>query len=428
MKTYDKYKPSGIDWIGDIPEHWKVKKLKFSDEVIMGQSPNSSDYNYVEVGFPFIQGNAEFTDTSPEPKLWCESASKFALLDDILLSVRAPVGAVNLANQKIGIGRGLCALRVNEHNNKFLYYFVIFLHDELNSIGTGSTYLAVTTENVKNTFALLPPIIEQTAIAEFLDEKTAQIDKLIANKLRLIELLKEERTAIINQAVTRGINPHAKLKPSGIAWLGDIPEHWEVKKLKYLVSKVGSGITPSGGASVYQQEGIPLLRSQNIHSDKLALDDVAYITKEIDESMSNSRINEDDVLLNITGASIGRCYFVPKGFGRGNVNQHVCIIRPIQSAVKTEYLHAVLVSGYGQNLIDMCQTGANREGLNFQQIRGFDIPICDTDEQKQIVEFIEAKTQKIDATIEKIELEIKLLNEYRTALISEVVTGKIKMV
>lgn len=428
MKTYDKYKPSGVDWIGDIPELWKLKKLKYLIETVDKTVSKTSFLIAVE-NIESKTGKIVNLDTD---KTYQGVINEFQKGDVLFNKLRPYLTKVYFAEQDGGFVGELLNFRASEElHNKFLFYRVFSANfiDIVDSSTTGTKMPRASWEDfIRHLLIAFPTIPEQTAIAEFLDEKTAQIDKLIANKLRLIELLKEERTAIINQAVTRGINPNAKLKPSGIAWLGDIPEHWEVKKLKYLVSKVGSGVTPSGGASVYQQEGIPLLRSQNIHSDRLALDDVAYISEEIDESMSNSRINEDDVLLNITGASIGRCYFVPKGFGCGNVNQHVCIIRPIQSAVKTEFLHAVLVSGYGQNLIDMCQTGANREGLNFQQIRSFDIPICDINEQKQIVEFIETATGKIDATIEKIEKEIGFMREYRTALISEVVTGKIKVV
>jgi type I restriction enzyme, S subunit len=273
----------------------------------------------------------------------------------------------------------------------------------------GFTRINLKMEKVNDFEISLPPLEEQTAIANFLDDKTTQIDKLISNKQKLIELLKEERTAIINEAVSgKGKN-------------------WESKKLKYVVSKVGSGVTPKGGASVYANEGIPFLRSQNILSDRLELSDVAYISDEIDEQMSNSRIQDDDVLLNITGASIGRCFYVPKNFGNGNVNQHVCILRPMQSKIRTEYLHSFLISSNGQTLIDYCQNNANREGLNFQQIKSFEIPLPEITEQDEILKHIQAKTQRIDNTISKIEKEIELMNEYRTALISEVVTGKVKV-
>jgi type I restriction enzyme S subunit len=266
---------------------------------------------------------------------------------------------------------------------------------------------------------------EQTTIANYLDRKTAEIDRLIANKERLIELYEEEKTAVINQAVTRGLNPDAPMKSSGIDGLGDIPEHWEVKKLKYLVCKIGSGVTPKGGASTYQLSGIPLLRSQNVHFDGLRLDDVAYISEEIHENMSGSKVQPGDVLLNITGASIGRCYFVDEILGEANVNQHVCIIRPAKG-IGTKFLYLVLRSSVGQTQISLEQTGGGREGLNFEALGSFEIPIMkDENEQTAIVQYLETQCSRLDTIIDKFKKQIDLLKEYRATLISEVVTGKI---
>jgi len=144
--------------------------------------------------------------------------------------------------------------------------------------------------------------------------------------------------------------------------------------------------------------------------------------------MSNSRIQDGDVLLNITGASIGRCYFVPDGFGRGNVNQHVCIIRPNINEVSTVYLSLLLRSEIGQLQIRLQQTGANREGLNFEQLKNFYLPVATSlNEQQSIVHHIESECSKIDFKKARTEELIELLTEYRTALISEAVTGKIKV-
>ncbi|MFI5133401.1 MAG: restriction endonuclease subunit S [Chitinophagales bacterium] len=416
MTPYTKYKPSGIDWIGEIPEHW---------ELLRGDA--LFDINKEGVETKDLKGKCWMHYSIP-------AVQEFGtgILEE----------GDNLDSNKLRIRGGeLLISKLNPRKETI----VIVKHDEYDKICSGE-FVVLIPKKIQLTFAYylyksnitkericstvqsatkshqranpddiykiwhyMPPPSEQTAIANYLDEKTAQIDKLISNKQKLIELLKEERTAIINEAVSgKGKN-------------------WERKKLKYIVSKVGSGITPSGGASVYLQEGIPLLRSQNIYNDGLQLDDVAYISEEIDNEMSNSRIREGDVLLNITGASIGRCFYVPKKFGRGNVNQHVCILRPIQSKIKTEYLHSFLISGFGQTLIDMCQNGANREGLNFQQIKSFEIPLPEIFEQENILKHIQAETQRIDNTISKIEKEIELMNEYRKALISEVVTGKIKV-
>lgn len=218
------------------------------------------------------------------------------------------------------------------------------------------------------------------------------------------------------------MNPYSTYKPSGIDWIGDIPSHWEVKKLKFTVTKVGSGVTPSGGAAVYQTEGVPLLRSQNIHFDGLRLNDVAYISKEVDASMSNSRVLAGDVLLNITGGSIGRCYFMSENFGPANVNQHVCIVRPAHEQVNTKFLYRLLSSPIGQTQIDLLQTGANREGLNFEQLKNFDLSLPPLSEQAAIASYLDEKTAQLDTFIDRKRRLIDLLREEKTALINEAVT------
>ena len=227
MKTYESYKSSGNDWIGKIPEHWEVKKLKLSDEVIMGQSPSSEDYIDDESATPFLQGNADFTDMFPSPRIFCNTSPRLCEKKDILLSVRAPIGAVNISDKAYGIGRGLCAIRSKNSYYKYLYYFTLVINDELNSIGTGSTYTAIAVEDVKNSSFVFPPIKEQTTIANFLDTKTTAIDQSISDKENLINLLEEEKKALINEAVTKGINKNVVLTDSGVDWLGDIPAHWK---------------------------------------------------------------------------------------------------------------------------------------------------------------------------------------------------------
>jgi type I restriction enzyme S subunit len=418
MNKYPKYKTSGIEWIGDIPAHWDLATVGRLNNTGRGRvisaieiGENIGDYPVYssQTENDGIMGYLNTYDFEGEYVTWTTDGANAG-------TVFYREGQFNCTN----VCGTIQPKNWEQIDLKFLPYFL--------NLGTKfSVRLDINPKLMNNMMGKIPLVIppkpEQTVIANFLDKKTAQIDKLITNKQKLIELLKEERMAIINKTVTRGINPNVKLKPSGVDWLGDIPEHWEVKKLKYVVSKVGSGITPRGGANVYQNDGIPLLRSQNIYNDGLRLEDVVYISEEIDNEMSNSRINDNDVLLNITGASIGRCFYVPEGFGKGNVNQHVCIIK-----ILTKYVHLLLISGYGQALIDYCQNGANREGLNFQEIKSFDLPLPKIEEQIKIIQNIAIETKRIDATIFKIENEIELMQEYRTALISEVVTGKIKVI
>ena len=184
---------------------------------------------------------------------------------------------------------------------------------------------------------------------------------------------------------------YPQYKESGIDFIGQIPCHWETRKLKFNVSKVGSGITPKGGAESYESHGVPLLRSQNIHFDGLRLDDVVYISEDTHKDMSNSQVAAGDVLLNITGASIGRCYFVDEDLGEANVNQHVCIIRP-EPGLLTRFLNYIMVSEIGQQQINMEQSGSGREGLNFLALKNFFIPALNENEQQKIIDFLDWKT------------------------------------
>ena len=201
-------KPSGVEWIGKIPSLWKIKRLKYVANVNMGQSPPSEEYNSDQVGTPFLQGNAEFGSHHPTPKIYCPTAKKYADPGDILLSVRAPVGAINIANQEYGIGRGLCAIRprTNQLEHHYAKYLLEVVRAELHTVATGSTYEAVTVDEVSNVTCVAPPLSEQTQIAKFLDRKTQQIDELIAAEQRKIELLKEYRQSLISETVTGKID------------------------------------------------------------------------------------------------------------------------------------------------------------------------------------------------------------------------------
>lgn len=215
--------------------------------------------------------------------------------------------------------------------------------------------------------------------------------------------------------------PYPAYKDSGMEWLGRVPEHWDVKSIKYVAPHVGSGKTPSGGSEVYQDSGILFLRSQNIYDDGLRLDDATYISEEIDLTMKGSRVRANDVLLNITGASIGRSCLVPEPFQPANVYQHVCIIRP-ESGEEAKWLSLCLKSESVQSQIDFSQNGAGREGLNFEQIGNICISLPPTTERLRISEHLEHEAARIDGLIAKKTRFIELLREKRQALITHAVT------
>lgn len=434
MKPYPQYKDSGVEWIGEVPEGWDVWKLAHAyKEIGSGTTPPSSEAEWYGGNIPWVTTGElkENLIINTEKNITEDAITNYPTLriypkNSIVIAMYgATIGRLGILGLEATTNQACCVLPISEvFINKFVFYWLIAFRNRIVALSSGGGQPNINQEKISSLKLATPRQNEQTTIAAFLDRKTAETDSIIAKKERLVELYEEEKAAVINHAVTKGLHPDAKMKDSGIEWLGEIPEHWEVKKLKHLVCKIGSGVTPKGGASVYQQSGIPLLRSQNIHFDGLRLDDVAYITDEIHNDMSGSKVLSGDVLLNITGASIGRCYFVDDKLGEANVNQHVCIIRPLKGFI-TKFIYFLLCSNIGQIQIDLEQTGGGREGLNFEALSSFVIPAVNEEEQTAIVQHIETKRSRIDAIISKFKRQIELLKEYRTALISEAVTGKI---
>jgi type I restriction enzyme S subunit len=196
---------------------------------------------------------------------------------------------------------------------------------------------------------------------------------------------------------------------------------WPVDRIKDHALKIGSGITPSGGAASYLDAGIPLLRSQNVHFDGLRLDDVAYIAQETHEEMSGTKLHARDVLLNITGASIGRCSFVPDGFGEGNVNQHVCIIRPT-AKLNYKFLTYCLSAPWGQDQIFSSFTGASRQGLGQRDLGEIQVPIPPPPEQQRIAAYLDASCAAIDAAVAAKRCQLETLDALRKSTVKRAVT------
>ncbi|PXX68525.1 type I restriction enzyme S subunit [Nocardia tenerifensis] len=197
---------------------------------------------------------------------------------------------------------------------------------------------------------------------------------------------------------------------------------WGTRRLKLLTTKIGSGKTPSGGAETYQDSGVIFLRSQNIHFDGLRLNDVAYIDEDVHCEMRGTRVMPGDVLLNITGASLGRVTNFPEGLGEANVNQHVCIIRPSE-IVDSKFLSYALASHPSQGQILSMQVGGNRDGLNFEQVGRLEIPVPEIESQRRIADFIDAETARIDKLATLRREALALLAEREMAVRDSLVDG-----
>ena len=273
----------------------------------------------------------------------------------------------------------------------------------------------------------LPPLDEQRRIADWLDLQTTRIDKRRALLAKKRDLLSDLKTTIISEATSFGLDRTVATKFSGIDAIGSIPQHWHIFRLKAMTSKIGSGKTPLGGSSVYSSSGTVFLRSQNIWDDGIRLNDVVYISDQIHHEMNATSVKPKDILLNITGASIGRSALVPVGFPAANVSQHVCIIR-LRNKEMADYVALIMLSRFTKAQMAIDQIGAARDGLNFESIGQLPIPFPPTyDERRKIVDRVSNRVANINRQINLIDQLDDLLQQQRKAIIHEAVTGKIDL-
>ena len=399
LRPYPAYKPSNVDWLGDVPAHWEVRRLKFAARIIAGQSPPSEIVFQYSDCFPFLQGNAEFGLVSPTPRLACQEPAKWAIAGDILLSVRAPVGALNIADQIYGIGRGLCAITPRPAlRQQFAFYTLKTAKAGLDQSSTGSTYDAVTVGDVGGLPFPLPPLPEQRAIVRYLDHVDDRIRRYVSSKENLIVLLEEERQAVIHRAVTRGLDPNVPLKPSGVEWLGDVPAHWDVRRLKTVCRmKSGDGITAetieeSGNFPVYGGNGLRGYASSYTHDGEYAL-------------------------IGRQGALCGNVHIAR---GRFWASEHA-VVATLLSGHVIDWFSSILIA---MNL-NQYSISAAQPGLAVERVLNLHLPVPPGREQKRIADQIDKATAGIDAAIGRARRQIDLLREYRTRLIADVVTGKL---
>lgn len=411
MKRYEAYKDSGVEWLGEIPTHWEVKKLKWVGAAIIGITyrpenvvETKNDGRLVLRSSNIQNGKLSFLDNvyvnqEVNEKHICRAG-------DILLCARNGsahlVGkCVLISETDIGYTFGAFMSVFRSQSGFFLrYFFESDIFKKQSGIFSTSTINQLTTDTLHNLITPLPPLAEQTTIAEFLDRKTSQIDSLVEKKKRLIELLKEEKTAVINQAVTKGIDPNVKMKDSGVEWLGEIPEHWEVKKLKWVADlKSGESITaddirPEGDFPVYGGNGLRGYTDQNTHDGEF-------------------------VLIGRQGALCGNINYAKDKFYASEHAVVVTILKNLDFVWLGELLRSMNLNQYS--------IASAQPGLSVDRVKNLLIPVPPTEEANLIRSFVLKQTFQIDSTISKIEKEIELLHEYRTALISEVVTGKVKV-
>ena len=425
LKPYTKYKPSGIAWLGDIPEHWEVRKAK----KLFNERSEKGYENEPFLAATQNQGVVLKSMLNTKTVLVSKDFHTLKLVEkgDFVISLRSFQGGIEYAHYRGIISPAYTILKPQTvvERGFFRHYFkskefINCLTLLVTGIREGQN---IDTAKFKDTFLPLPPTEEQTAIAHFLDYKTAKIDRFIFKKKQLIKLLNEQKAGIINDAVTKGLNPNTKTKPSGIEWLGYIPEHWEVVKLTGVCGFVRGNSSfrkdelLSNGKYVALQYGKTYKVNEVDEKYEFYVNDEFYKVSQI--------VNNRDVILVSTSETIedlGHSVFYNRS-DLGLLGGEQILLKPKNDIVNGKYL--CYSSKIFSKELKKYATGVKVYRFNTNDLKTIHTPIPTISEQTAIITHIEKETAIINKTIATIEKEIALVQEYRTALIAEAVTGKI---
>jgi type I restriction enzyme S subunit len=431
MKKYASYKDSGIEWIGEIPEHWRIKKLKNNAKIKTGYTPLTSDNNnFSNDGMIWVKPDNlksfEFiTDSKEKVSALGVKEQNIISQGSILLCCIGTIGKFGIAGTNLITNQQINSVTFgNDLINEYGKYLIFSCEKELNSLANGNVVRILNTTSLGNIKFPIPPFSEQEYIFNYLDRKTSEIEILISNKQRLIELLKEERTVIINNAVTKGINPDVKFKPSGIEWIGDVPEHWEVIPVKYL------GTTQNGiseGAE-YFGSGFPFVSYGDVYKNMELPKIVQGLANSTEKDKLNFSVQKGDVFFTRTSETIEEIGLASTCFetiDNAVFAGFLIRFRPIKNLLFEGFSKYYFRSEIHRTFFIKEMNIVTRASLSQGLLKRLLVLLPDLKEQKEISDFLDVKTKGIDTIISKTEKEIELLNEYKTALISEVVTGKV---
>ncbi len=437
MKQYDTYKDSGIEWIGNIPEHWEVKKLKHFAKVngrIGFRGYTTDDLVSEGEGAYTIGGkhiaNCVLDLSSPDFISWekyYESPEIMVKKGDILMAQRGSLGKVAIVRDEIKeatINPSLVLINDISIYNIYLYYFLISKStiSYIELINTATAVPMISQNQIENISTPVPPLPEQEKIAEYLDYKVGQIDALIADKEAQVNDLQKYRQSLISETVTRGLNPNAPLKDSGIEWIGEIPEHWGVKRLKYCaIIKTGS-TPPTSEDAYFDSKDYPWITPSDFNVNSIEISSTArhIAQKAVDDAIVCLYPPKSCFIIGI-GGTLGRIgIFEDKCY----TNQQINAIIPNKN---THYRFIAYCLSSKSSYIWACANTSTMPILNQEATKNLQLPIPPLAEQEEIAQFLDNKTAQIAEILSDLQTQIADLKAYKTALISEAVTGKIDL-
>lgn len=443
FKPYEQYKPSGVEWLGDVPEHWGALPLKRRHRIVNGGTPSSGEESYWDGEVNWITpedlGRNETKRIGSSRRTLSLEGLKncgahLVSPNSIILSTRAPIGHVALTERESCTNQG-CRALVSVTGGAvpdFVYSALVASRPVLQASGKGTTFLELAAGALGIHAVPFPPAEEQRAIADFLDRETTKIDLLVAKKRTLIERLKEKRSALISRTVTRGLppdaarasglDPHPSLKPSGIDGLQNIPECWTTRRLRHIsnVITVGVVVNPS---SYVSEEGVPFLLGGDVREFVIDTTKCNRCSEESSNGpLRKSRLTTDDVVVVRVGYP-GVAAVIPPELDGANCASMMIVRRHPRFC--SRWLVYVFNSQIGRDQIEIVQYGAAQKQFNINHAVDFTFPFPPLPEQHAIADYLEQETAKINQMITKVETAIERLQEYRIALITAAVTGKI---
>lgn len=409
-RRYEKYCDSGVEWLGKIPEKWETKKLKFATHINSEKLEDNTDPNYelgyVDIGNVDSNGKIVNTEAFTFENAPSRARRKVKHNDTIISTVRTylkAIGYIDHPAENLIVSTGFSVLRPSKiFEPKFLWRLISSHHfvDAVVSHSDGVSYPAINPTRLATLPVWIPPHDTQSSIASYLDKKCALIDETIAKKQRQIELLKEKRTVIINRAVTRGLDEDMEMKKSGVEWIGKIPKHWQVVPLKWFI-RIKSGDSLSN--EQFKEEGKNPVMGGNGEMGRTDLENSA----------------DETIIVGRVGANCGNVHFYR---GKAWVTDNALVLFSIHG-FDLQYLAAVLKF---RDLNEMANKSA-QPLITGTMVKNVVIPMPPSEEQKIIINNVQKQIASVDKILEKINISLSLLSEYKTSLISHAVTGRIKV-
>jgi len=435
LEPYPGYKESGVPWLGEVPEHWGVEPIGRIGQLFKGNGGSKEDE--APSGVPCVRygdlyTTHEFFIRSTKGYVTPQRAADYTPIrhGDVLFAASGETiedigrSAVNLIETEACCGGDVLLFRPNvEAVARFLGYAAdssASRHQKA-CMGRGFTVVHAYAAQLKRLVLPLPPLPEQAAIVRFLDHADRRIRRYIRAKQKLIKLLEEQKQAIIHHAVTRGLDSNVRPKPSGVEWLGDVPEHWEVVTLRRVIRRAVDGPHHSPN---YVDEGVPFLSARNVKVDRWSLGDAKYISEADYEEFCRRVVPEPGDVLYTKGGTTGVARAVDLRF-RFQVWVHVAVLKVVKSKVVPEFLAVSLNAPRSYEQSQLFTRGATNQDLGLGRMKDIVLGLPPLPEQAAILADLGSATQGIVAAVERARSEIALLREYRTRLIADVVTGKL---